>query len=90
MSKVKIEKLSSEEQNKRNISTWPIWEKERSRFDWFYEAEEECLILKGKVVVETDEGIFHLKQGDFVTFSQGLKCIWDIKEDIKKHYHFKE
>ncbi|RPI80017.1 MAG: DUF861 domain-containing protein, partial [Desulfobacteraceae bacterium] len=26
---------------------------------------------------------------DFVTFSQGLSCIWDIKSPVRKHYRFR-
>ena len=89
MSKVIIQKLNSEEKAKRGIVNWPIWEKEVSRFDWYYDSEEECLILEGEVDVETSEGNFSIKAGDFVTFKKGLKCVWDIKKDIRKHYNFK-
>ncbi len=89
MSKVLIEKLPTEEIEKRGFKSWPIWEKEVSRFDWYYESDEECLILTGNVTVETDEGHFNLNSGDFVTFKAGLKCIWDVHKPIKKHYRFK-
>ena len=88
MSKVRIEKLSEKDNAEMGIGSWPIWEKEVSRFDWYYDSDEECLILEGDVIVETDEGTFTIKQGDFVTFSKGLRCIWDIKKPIKKHYRF--
>lgn len=55
MAKVKIEKLSKKEIEERGIKNWGIWEKEISRFDWFYDNTEQCLILEGKVIVETDE-----------------------------------
>ena len=89
MTTVVIEKLSENEISRRDIRRWPIWEKEVSRFDWVYEGDEECLILEGEVVVETDHGKFTVKAGDFVTFQDGLKCVWDIRKDIKKHYNFK-
>ena len=89
MSKIIIEKLSPEEVSKRGIDNWPIWTKEMSRFDWQYDGDEECLILEGEVDVETEEGNFKIKAGDFVTFKDGLKCVWDIKKDIRKHYNFK-
>ena len=89
MSKVIIEKLNPEEISKRGIDTWPIWTKEMSRFDWQYAGDEECLILEGEVDVETEDGVYKIKAGDFVTFKDGLKCIWDIKKDIRKHYNFK-
>ena len=28
------------------------------------------------------------KKGDFVTFKDGLSCVWDIIEPIKKYYNF--
>ncbi len=88
MAKVIIEHLDKSEVNKRGIPTWPIWEKEISRFDWSYEGDEECLIIEGEVCVETTEGKFSIKKGDFVTFKSGLNCIWDIKKPIKKYYNF--
>ena len=89
MSKVIIEKLTEEQINNRGIITWPIWTKEVSRFDWFYDSEEECLILDGEFEVQTPEGNFELRAGDFVTFKQGLKCVWNIKKPVRKHYNFK-
>ena len=89
MPTVIIQKLSEEDIVKRGIRKWPIWEKDVSKFDWYYDGDEECLILEGEVVVTTDHGVFTIKAGDFVTFQDGLKCVWDIKKDIKKHYNFK-
>jgi len=88
MSKVIIEKLTEAEIAERKIKSWPIWTKEVSRFDWFYDNEEECLILEGEFVVHTDEGDYNVKPGDFVTFKKGLKCIWEVKKPIRKHYNF--
>ena len=45
-------------------------------------------IIESELIVETDSGSFQIKQGDFVTFKDGLKCIWDIKKPVKKHYNF--
>ena len=88
--KIKVEKLTDEQIKKRGIKTWPIWEKEISRFDWYYDNAEECLLLEGKVIVETENGdSVEFGKGDFVTFPKGLSCVWDIKEAVKKHYNFK-
>lgn len=86
---IKIEKLSDEQIEEKGIKSWPIWEKEVSRFDWHYDFTEECYILEGKVVVETAEGNVEFGKGDFVTFPKGLSCVWDIKEAVRKHYNFK-
>ena len=88
--KIKIEKPSEEEIKSQNIKSWPIWEKEVSEFDWFYESTEECYLLEGKVIVKTDDGDVEFGKGDFVTFPKGLSCKWVVKEPVKKHYSFKE
>ena len=88
MAKVIIQKLSDEVIDKRSIRNWPIWEKEVSRFDWQYDGDEECLILEGEIEVETDEGNYSIRPGDFVRFKSGLKCVWDVKKPVRKHYNF--
>lgn len=89
MKNVIIEQLSEDEINRRNIRQWPVWEKEVSRFEWQYDGQEQCLILEGEVVVEAPEGTYTIKTGDFVTFRDGLNCVWDIKKPVKKHYQIK-
>jgi len=88
MSKVIIENPGSAELKKRDVYNWPIWKKEISRFGWTYSGDEECYILEGEFTIETDEGNFDIKPGDFVTFRDGLECTWDIKVPVKKHYNF--
>lgn len=88
--KILIEKPTKEDLAARDVSSWPIWEKERSRFDWHYDSIEECYLLEGKVVVQTEDGNrVSFGKGDFVTFPKGLSCHWDIKVPVKKHYNFK-
>ena len=66
---IKIEKLSKEELKKRDVFSWPIWEKEKSNFDWYYDETEECYFLEGEVKVKTKDGkIVKFGKGDFVTF----------------------
>lgn len=88
MTKVIVKKLTDSEIEDLKIKSWPIWTKEVSQFDWYYDGDEECLILEGEVIVETNEGNYTIKAGDFVTFKQGLKCVWDVKKPIRKHYNF--
>jgi uncharacterized cupin superfamily protein len=88
MPKVIIQKLSQKEIEERKIKSWPIWEKEVSRFEHTYDGDEECLFLEGEVVIETKEENFTIVPGDFVTFRDGLECIWDIKRPVRKHYNF--
>lgn len=88
MRTIRIEKLSEEELRRRGVHDWPIWTSGVSRFDWHYDTAEECYILEGHVVVETDQGSVEIGKGDFVTFPQGLSCTWDVKEPVRKHYNF--
>ena len=87
--KIIIEKLTDEKIVQRGIDKWPIWEKEISKFDWVYDSEERCLLLEGKVIIETKDGEkVEFGKGDFVTFPKGLSCVWEIVEPVKKHYNF--
>ena len=88
--KIEIKKPSDKELDRKGIKSWPIWEKEVSRFDWHYSDTEDCYLLEGEVVVETEDGEkVTFGKGDFVTFPKGLSCVWDIKVPVKKHYHFR-
>jgi uncharacterized cupin superfamily protein len=73
---------------KEEAESWPIWEKEKSTFPWQYDEKETCLILEGRATVKCPEGTVEFSSGDYVIFPEGLKCTWDIKEKIKKHYKF--
>lgn len=88
MKKIEVQKLTPEEFDSKDVSAWPVWTKEISRFDWTYSGDEECYIIEGDFFVETEEGSVHIKPGDFVTFRDGLECIWDIKAPVKKYYNF--
>ncbi len=88
--KIEVKKLSDSEIKERGIESWPIWEKEVSKFDWHYGQIEDCLLLEGQVTVESKDGTkVEFGKGDFVTFPKGLSCTWDIKEPVKKHYNFR-
>jgi uncharacterized cupin superfamily protein len=87
---IKIEKLTDAELKARGVFSWPVWEKEASRFDWKYDSVEECYFLAGKVTVETkDKKSSSFGKGDFVTFPKGLECTWIVKEPVRKHYNFR-
>lgn len=88
MEEITIDSFDKEQLKSKSVFSWPIWNKEPSRFDWTYSGDEECFIIEGEFSVETKEGTFHIKPGDFVTFKNGLKCIWDIKKAVKKYYNF--
>ena len=87
---IEIKKPDEKELESRDVRAWPIWEKEVSIFDWVYDSTEECFLLDGKVTVELEDGsTVEFGKGDFVTFPKGLKCKWDVKEPVRKHYKFK-
>ncbi len=85
---IQIDQLSRDALTSLGVFTWPIWEKEVSVFDWYYDTDEQCYFIEGEVDVETAEGIKTIKKGDFVTFKKGLKCKWIVKKTVKKHYYF--
>ncbi len=86
---IKVERLDKAALENRGVFSWPIWEKEISRFDWHYDSIEECYLLKGEVEVKAQDGkTAKFGKGDFVTFPKGLSCTWDVKAPVKKHYNF--
>jgi len=89
LSEIKIEKPSQDKLKELDISSWPIWEKEVSKFDWYYDGQETCYLLEGKVTVTTKDGkSVDFGAGDLVVFPKGLSCVWDIKKPVRKHYNF--
>ncbi len=89
MGKVNVGKPTKEELQKLNVSGWPIWESEVKKFDWEYDDNETFYVLEGKVRVTTSDGEeVEFGKGDLVTFPRGVKCTWDVKEKIRKHYRF--
>lgn len=71
------------------VYDWPIWTKEVSTFAWTYDSKEVCYLLEGEVTVTPDGGApVRLRPGDLVTFPKGLKCTWNIREAVRKHYDF--
>ena len=72
-----------------DYQSWPIWECEPSKFDWQYEQEEHCFIIEGRVVVSSEFNIVEIRNGDYVIFPKGMKCVWEVHEKIRKHYTFK-
>lgn len=79
------------EADKTVCQSWPIWHCGVSRFEWEYTQIEKCLILEGKVTVtdypESGNSV-SFGPGDYVIFPNGLRCFWDVKEPVRKHYDF--
>jgi uncharacterized cupin superfamily protein len=89
MKKIKKKRMTRDEVDKRGISSWGVWEKEPSEFDWEYTSEEHCYIIEGKAVVSSDDGIVAIEEGDYVIFPAGLKCRWDVQKPLRKYYEFR-
>jgi len=89
MGKVKVEKPTKEKLQKLGVDSWSTWECDVKKFDWQYDDNETFYVLEGKVKVVTTEGEeVEFGKGDLVTFPKGVKCTWDVKEKIRKHYNF--
>ncbi len=86
---VKVERIGPEKIKVLGIKSWPIWEKEESSFDWYYDTQEHCYFLEGEVEVELPSGeTITIKAGDYAIFPEGLRCRWHIKKKVVKHYNF--
>ena len=81
-----IRKPTDEE--KEMATSWPVWEKEPSAFDWSYDSPETCLIISGRAEISHTGGKSEIAAGDWVEFPAGMNCTWKITEKIKKHYKF--
>jgi uncharacterized cupin superfamily protein len=71
------------------FSDCATWSKEPSVFDWEYDSIETCYLLQGDVRVTTADGeVAEFGAGDMVTFPAGLKCTWEVRAPVHKHYRF--
>ena len=72
------------------MSACPVWEKEASTFDWEYDREEICYLTEDAVSIRAEDGsVVEFGAGDLVTLPKGLKCVWEIREAVRKHYVFR-
>lgn len=68
---VKIRKLSDEELKNLGVEDWPIWRREVSEFDWYYDTNEDFYVLEGEVEVTTDGGkTYRFGEGGFCHLSK--------------------
>lgn len=87
--KMEVHKATKAEIGK--TSSWGVWSKEPSDFDYSYDEKETCYILEGEAEVSDAKGNkISFKAGDWVVFHPGLECKWSIKKTIKKKYYFGE
>ena len=68
---VEVRKPTPEELDKWGVKSWPIWEKEESSFDWYYDEKEMCFFLEGEVEVELTTGEkVKIEKGDWAVLSR--------------------
>lgn len=85
---IEVKKPTQEELDKLDVENWPIWEKEESSFDWYYDQKEICYFLEGDVDVSAGGRKVKIQKGDLASFPKGLKCKWRINKKVRKHYNF--
>lgn len=86
---IEVKKPSEQELNDLGVKSWPIWTKEESKFDWYYDEKETCYFLEGEVEVESEGNVSaKMEKGDLVIFPKGLKCVWHVIKPVRKHYNF--
>ncbi|KAK4778234.1 hypothetical protein SAY87_018421 [Trapa incisa] len=77
------------------VSSWPTHTSGPIEIPWSFKSAETMYLVEGKVkvrVVESqqaneEEGWFEIGGGDLVVFPKGMKIMWNVVEDLKKHYH---
>ena len=42
--KINVKQPKEEELEQQNVFDWPTWEKEVSKFDWYYDTNETCYL----------------------------------------------
>jgi uncharacterized cupin superfamily protein len=88
MGRIKVTRPAEAELKQAGIKDWPIWTCGVSKFDWHYDEQETCYILAGKVTVTAGKEKVSFGPGDMVVFPEGLDCVWDVSEPVRKHYKF--
>lgn len=90
MSEIKVvRQVERSKLEKMGVFDWPVWGKEISTFDWYYDSRETSYFLAGDVVVTPKGGApVQIGKGDLVTFPAGMSCTWQIRSAVKKHYSF--
>jgi len=86
--RIEIDQLEPEELEELDVFSWPVWERDEEKFEWYYDKTEQCYIVSGEATIVSEFETVTIKSGDFVIFPAGLECVWDIQSYITKHYTF--
>jgi uncharacterized protein len=89
MSQITIEHNPSPERLKElGVASWPIWEKEISKFPLDFDEKETAYVLEGEIIVTPIGGEpVRIVPGDLVVFSVGLDSLWEVVKPLRKHYN---
>ena len=69
--------------------TWPIWEKEVSKFPIDFGSTECAYVLDGEILVTPKVGEpVRIVAGDLVAFHAGLDSQWEVVKPLRKHYSY--
>ena len=89
MEKITVTPMSIEEAKNLGIDSWGEWSCEPSVFDWTYGDRETAYVFEGDVIVKYGEGEeVHITPNTLCVFPKGLKCVWEVKKDVRKAYNF--
>ncbi|MFK7793976.1 MAG: cupin domain-containing protein [Gammaproteobacteria bacterium] len=89
MPEIIVEKnLSDARKTELGFADWNIWECEVREFRLDFDEElERSFILEGEIVVTPDGGEpVTLVPGDYIIFPKGLKSMWSVTKQLRKHY----
>ena len=86
--RITVDQLEQEELEDMGVYSWPVWEHDEEKFEWYYDKTEKCFITSGEATIISEFESITIKPGDFVVFPAGLECIWDIHSAISKRYTF--
>ncbi|MCP4051334.1 MAG: cupin domain-containing protein [bacterium] len=83
-----IEVRKPTDKEKQFMAAQPVWSSDVKTFPWQYDEKETCLIIEGEVTVTTDSQTISFGAGDYVIFPKGLRCMWQVKKNVRKYYSY--
>lgn len=88
MSQIIIDHAPTPEKLKElGVASWSIWDCAPSTFPLDFNMTESAYLLEGEIHVTPQGGEkVVVKAGDFVVFPKGMKSMWTVVSQLKKHY----
>ncbi|WP_235045551.1 cupin domain-containing protein [Methylophaga lonarensis] len=90
MPEIKIVKNPTEDFLKQiGVASWETWDCPVTEFRLDFDETEKAYILEGEIVVTPDGAAsVTIVPGDYVEFPAGLKSMWRVTKQLKKHYSY--